>query len=395
MCGRITRTSPREAIAKEFGVTRFAEVDWHPHYNVAPSQIVETIISVNGERRLGPMRWGFVSPTATEPKLAPINVRAETSWSGAFRVGCATATSRLKACCDDGERLVTSSGARWFTHARLRSRAFRNRTLRGACSICRNLGEVNDELGAALRLGRLRNGRPRRLEPSSAGAADENANGIRRVCAGRQGENWVTRATFDVLGQALLLGEPAIHARRVAGSPASGSGARGSMQFRPTKTRRSTTLRNTPRLVTWWTTPTTVTDRRGSGRPFRSVLNPDSVDISPWTASARANGKVPREASQARRAAGFPTANVGAVLAISDRPDSTTFSGETLRAPASRRERTRGSPRRTIAQPPRTCVSQRAARRFSSSWRADTRDSRRSRRRSVPGFPRTRVTACA
>jgi len=27
MCGRITRASPREAIAKEFGVTRFAEVD--------------------------------------------------------------------------------------------------------------------------------------------------------------------------------------------------------------------------------------------------------------------------------------------------------------------------------------------------------------------------------
>jgi putative SOS response-associated peptidase YedK len=78
MCGRITRTSPREAIAREFGVTRFAEVAWHPRYNVAPSQIVETIISVDGEKRLGPMRWGFVSPTAKEPKLAPINARAET-----------------------------------------------------------------------------------------------------------------------------------------------------------------------------------------------------------------------------------------------------------------------------------------------------------------------------
>jgi Domain of unknown function (DUF4124) len=43
-------------------VTRFAEVDWHPRCNVAPSQAVEAIISVNGER-LGPMRWGFVSPT--------------------------------------------------------------------------------------------------------------------------------------------------------------------------------------------------------------------------------------------------------------------------------------------------------------------------------------------
>jgi len=42
---------------------------------VAPSQIVETIISVNGEKRLGPMRWGFVPPAAKEPKLAPINAR--------------------------------------------------------------------------------------------------------------------------------------------------------------------------------------------------------------------------------------------------------------------------------------------------------------------------------
>jgi hypothetical protein len=35
----------------------------------------ETIISVEGEKRLGPMRWGFVSPTAKEPKLAPIGPR--------------------------------------------------------------------------------------------------------------------------------------------------------------------------------------------------------------------------------------------------------------------------------------------------------------------------------
>jgi putative SOS response-associated peptidase YedK len=78
MCGRITRTSAREAIAKEFGVIRFAEVDWNPRCNVIPSHIVEAIISVNGEKRLGPMRWGFVSPACKEPKLAPINARAET-----------------------------------------------------------------------------------------------------------------------------------------------------------------------------------------------------------------------------------------------------------------------------------------------------------------------------
>jgi putative SOS response-associated peptidase YedK len=78
MCGRITRTSPREAIAKEF-VTRFARSRLaHPRYNVAPSQIVETIISVEGEKRLGPMRWRLVSPTPRSRSL-----RRSTHWAEA------------------------------------------------------------------------------------------------------------------------------------------------------------------------------------------------------------------------------------------------------------------------------------------------------------------------
>ncbi len=86
MCGRISRTSPREVIAEEFGVSRFVNVDLRPRYNVAPSQLVETIIRAGDEKRLGPMRWGFVSPTAKDPKLAPINARAETlSTSPMFR----------------------------------------------------------------------------------------------------------------------------------------------------------------------------------------------------------------------------------------------------------------------------------------------------------------------
>jgi putative SOS response-associated peptidase YedK len=41
---------------------------------------------VGDEKRLGPMRWGFVSPTAKEPKLASINARAESlSTSPMFR----------------------------------------------------------------------------------------------------------------------------------------------------------------------------------------------------------------------------------------------------------------------------------------------------------------------
>jgi putative SOS response-associated peptidase YedK len=78
MCGRISRTSPREALADEFSVARFVNVDLRPRYNVAPSENIETIIRVGDEKRLGPMRWGFVPAAAKDPKLAPINARAET-----------------------------------------------------------------------------------------------------------------------------------------------------------------------------------------------------------------------------------------------------------------------------------------------------------------------------
>jgi hypothetical protein len=64
MCGRITRTSPR------FGVTRFAEVDWHPRYNVAPSQIVETSISVDGEKH-----WDRCAGASSRLVLQPVMTR--------------------------------------------------------------------------------------------------------------------------------------------------------------------------------------------------------------------------------------------------------------------------------------------------------------------------------
>jgi putative SOS response-associated peptidase YedK len=62
LCGRISRTSPREALVDEFGVARFVNVNLRPRYNVAPSENIETIIRVGDEKPLGPMRWGFVRP---------------------------------------------------------------------------------------------------------------------------------------------------------------------------------------------------------------------------------------------------------------------------------------------------------------------------------------------
>jgi putative SOS response-associated peptidase YedK len=75
MCGRFARTSSRDVLATEFGVTTFVNVDLSPRYNVAPSQPVEAVIRHGEEKRLGPMTWGFRSAPST---LAPINARAET-----------------------------------------------------------------------------------------------------------------------------------------------------------------------------------------------------------------------------------------------------------------------------------------------------------------------------
>jgi hypothetical protein len=49
-------------------VTRFAELDAHPRYDVASSQTVETIISVNGEKRLKFSRSALFASTANGEK---------------------------------------------------------------------------------------------------------------------------------------------------------------------------------------------------------------------------------------------------------------------------------------------------------------------------------------
>jgi putative SOS response-associated peptidase YedK len=78
MCGRFVRTSPRAVLVDEFGVEHFVNVDFAPRYNIAPSQIVETIINDGSELRCGPMQWGYTTSVADRTKPAPINARAET-----------------------------------------------------------------------------------------------------------------------------------------------------------------------------------------------------------------------------------------------------------------------------------------------------------------------------
>ena len=86
MCGRFARTSSRDALVTEFGIAQFANVDFAPRYNIAPSQHVEAIIADGAGLRMGPMRWGYTTSAAKDAKPAPINARAETvSTLGLFR----------------------------------------------------------------------------------------------------------------------------------------------------------------------------------------------------------------------------------------------------------------------------------------------------------------------
>ncbi len=65
-------------VGAAFGVERFAEIDWRPRYNVAPTQDVAAIRRADGQTLLDSLRWGFVPSFAPDTSLAPINARSET-----------------------------------------------------------------------------------------------------------------------------------------------------------------------------------------------------------------------------------------------------------------------------------------------------------------------------
>lgn len=89
MCGRYSLTSPLDEVVEVFEVGHLAFGDWVPRFNVAPTQTAPVLLqSSDGERRLGPMRWGLVPPWARDSKIGSrmINARAETVWrKPAFR----------------------------------------------------------------------------------------------------------------------------------------------------------------------------------------------------------------------------------------------------------------------------------------------------------------------
>ncbi len=91
MCGRYAITLPDEAMAQLFSAVPANDLPPTPNFNVCPTNQVATVTSEDGQRRLRPMRWGFLPHWYKTPSDGPllINARAETvADKPAFRAAC-------------------------------------------------------------------------------------------------------------------------------------------------------------------------------------------------------------------------------------------------------------------------------------------------------------------
>ncbi|THH37117.1 SOS response-associated peptidase [Aliishimia ponticola] len=85
MCGRFATTLPNDAMAQLFAAAPSNDLPDIPNYNVCPTNRVAAVSSdvlegADPQRRLQPMRWGFIPHWYKTPSDGPllINARAET-----------------------------------------------------------------------------------------------------------------------------------------------------------------------------------------------------------------------------------------------------------------------------------------------------------------------------
>jgi putative SOS response-associated peptidase YedK len=86
MCGRFIIKTDLEHIQLAFNIDQ-ANTGIKPSYNVAPSQLVVTVVQRDDARMLDAMQWGFQPSWAKDKGIRPmINARAETvSTNGLFK----------------------------------------------------------------------------------------------------------------------------------------------------------------------------------------------------------------------------------------------------------------------------------------------------------------------
>jgi putative SOS response-associated peptidase YedK len=77
MCGRYALHTLLGGLQQYFGL--FDEIDFKPHYNVAPSYHMPIVREDDTGRHLALAQWGFIPHWSKgPPKVKPINARAET-----------------------------------------------------------------------------------------------------------------------------------------------------------------------------------------------------------------------------------------------------------------------------------------------------------------------------
>ena len=80
MCGRFTLTDPSDALAQLFEAVPANDLPDVPNYNICPTNRIHAVTLEGGQRRLRPLRWGFIPHWAKKENDGPllINARAET-----------------------------------------------------------------------------------------------------------------------------------------------------------------------------------------------------------------------------------------------------------------------------------------------------------------------------
>lgn len=80
MCGRYSLTADFQVIEDRFGEATFDITKYEESYNIAPSQMVLSVVNDGSKNRLGFLKWGLIPPWAKESKIGfkMINARSET-----------------------------------------------------------------------------------------------------------------------------------------------------------------------------------------------------------------------------------------------------------------------------------------------------------------------------
>ncbi|MGB2992829.1 MAG: SOS response-associated peptidase [Paenisporosarcina sp.] len=80
MCGRYSLFADFRKIEERFGEATFDVEEYEESYNIAPSQMILSVVNDGSKNRIGYLKWGLVPPWAKDPKIGfkMINARAET-----------------------------------------------------------------------------------------------------------------------------------------------------------------------------------------------------------------------------------------------------------------------------------------------------------------------------